>query len=830
MVAPPKSQVSENPDKNAVTRAMDTKDKKADVDRKMRFYGVLAAFREGRYPDNGQIDDALKYTIQQSPVEVQKLSPEGQKLVRDVREIIETARQMVLQKNSNEEFQKFLYASRKADVTDHVGVKPPVSGKDAKKDAETAGEAFRALGKLFLRNGELRKLFQDFAYIGRDVFADAASKAADLARPDEEALKNVDQPAPDNHFHDDIPAPLKKVEKAPNASDVAGKAQTEAEKAIDMNAPVKDNVNNVANVLKANTLDKLPENHKEAVKEHAEKTQEYFKEKFPKERREQFVYRLKKIVVECQRHREYQDAIEFFLTAFEHYKGHAETIASQVESSALNARKEGNVQTAETTFRTLIERFANGKSTQPMVDALDQIYTDVKNDPELRDWFKQLDKYLRNCVQTPGYIMKDEADREAQNIIEHGKKFFTAAAGRDQGKYVPHKDKLFDEVETFFKAMGDDPLNKKFGEDWQRLFQDLFLDAEGRPTVKPNLWRDIQSPILPELTKHIGYVPIPRIEYSDPTIDLVIENLVVEAANLLPNLIEVDNRNFFKLSVFDKIRNVNRHSLEITLSQIQSDMRDIHFAVHKKKGFPSFKDRGTADIFVGGKGLTVTVGIELENVQNRRRRHVFTVKNVKCNVDQLDFAIRHSKASVLVKIVKPLATGLIKKQIKKAFEQAVREGLEKADLQLVDLLDSLDAAKADANAKQMDVLKEKLNSKKEEAKSSEPPKGTFKLATSKRNSILPNMGDKDGWINKVDERTEAAKRTQSGKPDWYSPAFAIVSPGQKDPKNVGNLPPPANVSAKPAAGVSTSINGGMTGPQTNVSTATGGANGVVLNA
>lgn len=52
----PKSQVSENPDKNAVTRTMNAKDKKADVDRKMRFYGVLAAFREGRYPDNSQID------------------------------------------------------------------------------------------------------------------------------------------------------------------------------------------------------------------------------------------------------------------------------------------------------------------------------------------------------------------------------------------------------------------------------------------------------------------------------------------------------------------------------------------------------------------------------------------------------------------------------------------------------------------------------------------------------------------------------------------------------------------------------------------------------
>ena len=34
--------------------------------------------------------------------------------------------------------------------------------------------------------------------------------------------------------------------------------------------------------------------------------QEYAKEKFPEERRQRFIYRLKKVVVENQRHRDYQ--------------------------------------------------------------------------------------------------------------------------------------------------------------------------------------------------------------------------------------------------------------------------------------------------------------------------------------------------------------------------------------------------------------------------------------------------------------------------------------------------------------------------------------------
>ncbi|KDN53599.1 hypothetical protein K437DRAFT_241804 [Tilletiaria anomala UBC 951] len=814
------SQISESPDKNAVTKAVDPKQKAADVDRKMRFYGVLQAFREGRYPDNEQIDNALRYTIQQSPIDVSKLSPDGQRLIADVREIIETARQMVLQKNSHEEFQKFLFASRKADVTDRVGVKAPVAKEDAQNDAETAGKALRSLIKLFLRNGELRKLFNDFALIGRDVFADAASKAADIARPEEEKLAKVDHPAPDNHFHEDIPQTFKKVKKLPEAADKAKEDGTEAaDKATDLNAPVKENVNNILGAVKASTLDKIPENRKQVIEEHTEKTKNYVKEKFPKARRDQFIYRLKKVVVECQRHHEYQDAMEFFLTAFEHYTGHAKSIAAQVESSATNARAEGNVQTAEATFRTLIERFANGKSTQPMVDAIDQIYTDVRNDPELKDWFSKLDKFLRSCLQLPGFIMKDEANTQARQLVESGKKFFVAADGREQGKYVAHKDRLFDEIQSFFLAMGNDPLNKKFGEDWKRLTQDLFLDAEGKATFKSHLWKDVRDPILPELMSHIGLIPIPRIEYSDEAVDVVIENLTLDAANLLPNIVEIDARNYFKMSRFNKLGDVHRHSFKITLSQIQTDMRDIHFAIRKKSGFPKMKDQGVADILVGGKGLTVTVLLEASSVpKGKQRRHVFTVKQVKANVHRMDFAIRHSKHDLLIKIFKPLASSLIKKQIKNAIERGITEGLEKADVELVDLFNQLDASKQDPETSAVDVAKQKVGSDDALTKK----KGTFKLATSKRNSILPNMGDKSGWVNRIDERSDAAKAEQAGRPDWHSPAFSIVSSNQPEPKNVGNLPTSGRVSSKPNGNLSNSTNGVVTsGPETGFSIAAG---------
>ena len=81
--------VSDHPAKGTVVAPVDKAEQAADVDRKLRFYGVIQAFRESRMPSNAQIDAALKYALDNSPVDVSALSPDGQKLIQDsLREVV----------------------------------------------------------------------------------------------------------------------------------------------------------------------------------------------------------------------------------------------------------------------------------------------------------------------------------------------------------------------------------------------------------------------------------------------------------------------------------------------------------------------------------------------------------------------------------------------------------------------------------------------------------------------------------------------------------------------------------------------------------------------
>merc|ERR1712093_923967 len=69
-----KQEVSEHPSKNAVTAPADPREKEADVDRKMRLYGIISGFREGKLPSNKQIDETLDYFVNTAPFDTSKLS------------------------------------------------------------------------------------------------------------------------------------------------------------------------------------------------------------------------------------------------------------------------------------------------------------------------------------------------------------------------------------------------------------------------------------------------------------------------------------------------------------------------------------------------------------------------------------------------------------------------------------------------------------------------------------------------------------------------------------------------------------------------------------
>jgi hypothetical protein len=53
------------------------------------------------------------------------------------------------------------------------------------------------------------------------------------------------------------------------------------------------------------------------------------------------------------------------------------------------------LQDAINEIRTLLERFANGRSMDIVIDAFGALRDDAQRDEELSEWFKRVDAYVR---------------------------------------------------------------------------------------------------------------------------------------------------------------------------------------------------------------------------------------------------------------------------------------------------------------------------------------------------------------------------------------------------------------------------------------------------
>jgi len=799
--------ISEHPSKNAVTAPSDPRTKEADIDRKMRLYGIIQGFRQGKLPSNRQIDETLDYFVTHAPFETSKLSREGQELIEGFRKVVKDAKEIVRVKNQDELVQNFIWNTSQFDARGHAenikGVAAPVSKGQAQSEGQQAVEHLKTIAKLVFTNSEVRKLLSDITVLGRDVAADAAAKVAEVARPDEESLRKADEPAPDSQWiapdgstrgpnesapdtgvRDRVEQAKQKKEEVKQdakseAQDQANRTQERAEREnIDPNdkqqqkAIAKDEAGNIKDRVKNVISSRVPDDRKDQVRgtaqEQKNKTVDYLKEKFPEERQDRFIYRLKKVVVEQQQHDDFNQAVDFFFDMADQYKGRAKDVSNQGADKGLNVRSDPAYQNAEMELRILLERFANNTSMQPIFDAIDVLYTDAQNDDELRKWWHNASSYARRVIQEEGYIMEDQCNEDGKQLRESGRKFWDE-------RYRAHREELFHSIEEFFLAYNEDPLNKQLGVDVKQLVKDLALDGDGNLKYKPHLINDLRHVIIPAVATQIGYVPIPRAEYTDNQFDIVIENLNVEVSNLLPNIIEIENRNYFKLSPYGNMGDFQQHGFTIGFTQIQADLRDVAFYFKKKTGFPKLQDQGLADVLISGEGISGK--IHLETTPNKGS--IFKVAECTINIHELKFKIRDSKHNFLYNALRHTATGLIKKSVATAMQVAIRQALVQLDQQLTDIRDTADEGKRRDDLTRTEAIKQRMQQKKEKSQANkektqakaEERNSQFKIVT-QREQELVNWESKNSYVGKEGAMKEHA--TTGDANGWKSPVFDVT--------------------------------------------------------
>lgn len=425
-----------------------------------------------------------------------------------------------------------------------------------------------------------------------------------------------------------------------------------------------------------------------------------------------------------------------------------------------------------TNLKTLLERFANSTSFDDLTDAINQVYRDAEQDPELKNWFTSMNRFIRRCLKEQGYILQDDSNVEWNKLYDQGQFLL-----RD--RYRDHTNHVVDEFRFIGKQFDEDPQNKAFAQSVNKLFNDLGHDENGKPEFKPHLVKDLTDVILPGFFENVRYVPIPRIEFSDHMMDVVVENIVVEGDNLAPNVFEFGSDNYWRWGR-KQVKNSNKNKVMLSVSGVQCDLRDVSYYIKKKEGFPSVTDKGVMDIFLGGTGLSFKVAMETSDKADKA--HFFKINHIDVDIQHLNIKLKQSNHKVLFGLFKPLLLKVMRPALQKIVEQQVRDNVQKLDSMLFAAKQEADRAEAEAKRNPdpeniqniwqryftaFQKQATKGQQKKEEVKADK----SVNVAMTQHDSIFKNIQLPGGISTKATEYKDLAAKGDK----WESPVFSIGS-------------------------------------------------------
>lgn len=507
-----------------------------------------------------------------------------------------------------------------------------------------------------------------------------------------------------------------------------------------------------------------------------------------------------------------QKAIETLLSLAEKYARQTNDISQQGTGSVREVGGNQGVKTVETNLRvsvalhfsssssleldayaqflkTLLERFANSTSLDGFFDSLETIYKDADKDRELKGWFKNVDTFIRKSLQEQGFVMGSQCNREWNHLYDHGQYLL-------QDRYKAHTDHILDEIKFFSEQYNKDAQNKAFGQSMEKLLTDLGHNTEGKVNFKKHLLKDIGYVILPSILAHIHYMPIPRIEFGDPTVDVVVENLVIESDNLMPNILEFGSDNYFRWGR-QKLSSKQDNKMMISASGIQADLTDVSYYIKKKAGFPSISDKGLMDISLGGKGLGFKIDASI--AQKEDNEHFVKLDKVSISISNMDIKLQKSKHKLLFKTFKPLLFRVIRPVLQKVLEQKIREAFTNGDSFFNEVHTEAKRAQESAQknnpedetsiySRHLEIFRSKMSERKKKSQEETAKRDSKVEATANlRDSQFPEIKLPGGISTKATEYVELAEKGER----WESPIFSIGNASEST-----DIPKPAAITRK----------------------------------
>jgi hypothetical protein len=398
-----------------------------------------------------------------------------------------------------------------------------------------------------------------------------------------------------------------------------------------------------------------------------------------------------------------QDAIQ---SAKDKTSGPQRTALLQtLKQAVISLRKRDDYTTSVSTLSELIQRYGNiySHAIDTTVSAATE---DVEVNDELRDairklwdflgtfgdreeWKRLEDKFhqlIRNSEQRPGFKVLvddisvavhdlltdpgsiDSADATIEKLKEKSSEAYSDSVRKDVDEFLHQMKQTIQTVSQDKAILQLVTAVKKFGNDLSVAY---YKDNTAIP-------RDLLHIFLPLLIRTIQHIPIPRLEISEPEMDLLIENLILEpghtmhASSFLPYRVlaslksDLELRKTHSKEATTDMKNV----VTVSLFGLSISAKEFGYwiRVHAPPFLPYLGDEGIGSFFLDRRGIDISMDVE---IGRERLEQILTLRAVRVHIHKLDYTIQRSSWFGVLWLFKPFIKHMVRRVLEKKIAEQI---------------------------------------------------------------------------------------------------------------------------------------------------------------
>ncbi|KAF2801997.1 uncharacterized protein BDZ99DRAFT_429218 [Mytilinidion resinicola] len=614
------------------------------VHQKLHSYQMYRALAKGFMPSNEQVLINLR-TLTAADIlnpDNPDLSDSGRLLVKYTKQWLREFMELLQHKNSEDQIQDFIWFLSKSKVSVDVDdLAERASKAKAKADTAAAYQSLQTVGSLLLTNSDFRLFLSDLNVIGREVFKDTAFKLSSVAK---EAGNKIE---PSKTEQDAVKEPGAGSGPPPSADDLNGDL-------VDVANVVGNGAVKVAKEAESSLEDKLTGDEKDTL-----------------------IYRLKQVVLNLRKRRDYSDSVSTISTLMKRYAMvYSRAVQEAVDTTQEDVNTNRALDKAMQNFWILISSFGDKKEWEKLETDFKQVMGHRENDPEFEDLMTDMGNSLEKLLTDPEFF--DHADEKFQELRAKSRKVGTESSLRDD------VDKLFGQIQTTFYSVVEDQDIARLLKTSMKLFNIL---SPAHAYTSGELVTDAINVFVPMFIQAIQYVPIPRLEISTPDVDLLLENLIIEPgrtinhSSFLPYRLRVETYNDLEIRKA-RFRTTSKVSSLVTikLDGLSLKADEIGFLLRAHSGILRLADEGIASFELDERGIDIHLDVE---IGKEKLEKILTLKAVRVHVHKLTYSMRKSKFSFFGWLLKPLLRPIIRKVMEKQLASAIADGIHAANRELL---------------------------------------------------------------------------------------------------------------------------------------------------